>query len=97
MDIDQARTFLDDCRAGSFPRGRQATACHSVHRQRTRSEPRVRELLASNCSFAIARVTLTAAGRRFMQHAKTLVLTVEQATMSVSGAVTGRPCGLAVV
>lgn len=82
MDIDQARTFLAIAAHGSFleAAGRlhvtQSTVSARV--QRLETHLGVKLFVRSR-----AGATLTPAGRRFMQHAKNLVLTVEQARHDV--------------
>ncbi|HQU15729.1 MAG: LysR family transcriptional regulator [Chromatiales bacterium 21-64-14] len=82
MDIDQARTFLAIAAHGSFLEA--ATRLHvtqstvSARVQRLETDLGVRLFVRSR-----AGATLTPAGRRFIQHAKTLVLTVEQARHDV--------------
>lgn len=78
MDIEQARTFLSIASHGSFlEAARQlhlTQSTVSVRIQRLEEELEAR-LFVRNRSGA----TLTPAGRRFMEHAKRLVLTAEQA------------------
>lgn len=78
MDIEQARTFLTIAANGSFLEAArqlhltQSTVSARVQRLEEELEAR---LFIRNRSGA----TLTQAGRRFMEHAKRLVLTAEQA------------------
>ncbi len=78
MDIDQARTFLAIAAHGSFLEAAkrlhvtQSTVSARIHSLESELGPR---LFVRNRAGA----SLTPAGQRFLQHAKTLVLTVEQA------------------
>lgn len=82
MDIEQARTFLAIAANGSFLEAAkrlhitQSTVSARIHNLETDLGVRlfVRNRAGAN---------LTPAGRRFLQHAKTLVLTVEQARHDV--------------
>lgn len=82
MDIDQVRTFLVVAAHGSFQE-----AANRVHVTQSTVSARIQgletylnaRLFVRNRSGA----TLTAAGRRFLRHAKTLVLTLEQARHEV--------------
>jgi DNA-binding transcriptional LysR family regulator len=82
MDIEQARTFLSIAAHGSF-----LEAARRLYVTQSTVSARIRnleqdlgvKLFVRNRSGA----TLTPAGRRFLQHAKTLVLTVEQARHDV--------------
>jgi DNA-binding transcriptional LysR family regulator len=82
MDIDQARTFLAIAAHGSF-----VEAANRLHVTQSTVSARIQSLedflgarlFVRNRSGA----TLTPAGRRFLQHAKTLVLTLEQARHDV--------------
>lgn len=78
MDIDQARTFLAIVTHGSF-----LTAAGRLHVTQSTVSARIRTLEAELGVRLFVRnrsgATLTNAGRRFVSHAKTLVLTVEQA------------------
>ncbi len=82
MDIDQARTFLAISAHGSF-----LEAAKRLHVTQSTVSARIKgleqalgaQLFVRNRSGA----TLTQAGRRFLQHAKTLVLTLEQARHDV--------------
>jgi len=82
MDIEQARTFLAITAHGSFMAASgqlcltQSTV--SARIQRLEEELGVR-LFVHNRSGA----SLTSAGRRFLEHAKPLVLTAEQARHDV--------------
>lgn len=82
MDIEQARTFLAIAAHGSFLEAgkrlhvTQSTVSARIHNLETDLGSR---LFVRNRSGA----TMTQAGRRFMQHAKSLVLTVEQARHDV--------------
>jgi len=78
MDIDQARTFLAIAAHGSF-----LEAAKRLHVTQSTVSSRIRTLEADLGARLFVRnragAALTPAGRRFLQHAKTLVLTVEQA------------------
>lgn len=82
MDIEQARTFLAIYAHGSFLEA--ATRLHvtqstvSARMQNLESDLGARLFVRSR-----AGASLTPAGRRFLQHAKTLVLTVDQARHDV--------------
>ncbi len=82
MDIDQARTFLAIAAHGSF-----LEASNRLHITQSTVSARIQHLEADLGAKLFVRnragAVLTAAGRRFMQHAKTLVLTVEQARHDV--------------
>jgi DNA-binding transcriptional LysR family regulator len=82
MDIDQVKTFLAVAAHGSF-----LEAAQHVHCTQSTVSARIRGLeQALNASLFVRNrsgATLTPAGRRFLQHAKTLVLTVEQARHDV--------------
>ena len=82
MDIDQARTFLAIAAHGSF-----LEAAKRLHVTQSTVSARVQNLESELGAPMFIRnragATLTSAGRRFMQHAKTLVLTVEQARHDV--------------
>jgi DNA-binding transcriptional LysR family regulator len=82
MDIDQARTFLAIAAHGSF-----LEAAKRVHVTQSTVSARIQNLESELGAQLFIRnragATLTSAGRRFMQHAKTLVLTVEQARHDV--------------
>lgn len=82
MDIDQARTFLAIAAHGSF-----LEAANRLHVTQSTVSARIQNLEADLGAKLFVRnragATLTAAGRRFLQHAKTLVLTVEQARHDV--------------
>jgi len=78
VDIDQARTFLSIAAHGSF-----LEAARRLHVTQSTVSARIRNLEQDLGARLFVRnragATLTQAGRRFLQHAKTLVLTVEQA------------------
>lgn len=82
MDIEQIRTFLAVAAHGSFQE-----AANRVHVTQSTVSARIQaieqylnaRLFVRNRSGA----TLTAAGRRFLRHAKTLVLTLDQARHDV--------------
>jgi DNA-binding transcriptional LysR family regulator len=78
MDIEQARTFLAIAAHGSF-----LEAAARLHVTQSTVSSRIRNLEADLGARLFVRnragASLTPAGRRFLQHAKTLVLTVEQA------------------
>jgi len=82
MDIDQARTFLAIAAHGSF-----LEAARRLHVTQSTVSARIQNLETELGARLFVRnragAGLTAAGRRFMQHAKTLVLTVEQARHDV--------------
>jgi len=78
MDIDQARTFLAITAHGSF-----LEAAHRLHLTQSTVSARIRRLEDELGVRLFVRkragASLTPAGRRFLQHAKRLVLTAEQA------------------
>lgn len=78
MDIDQARTFLAIAAHGSF-----LEAANRLHVTQSTVSARIQGLEADLGVRLFVRnrsgASLTPAGRRFLRHAKTLVLTVEQA------------------
>lgn len=82
MDIDQARTFLAIAAHGSF-----LEASKRIHVTQSTVSARIQQLEADLGVKLFVRnragASLTPAGRRFLQHAKTLVLTVEQARHDV--------------
>ncbi|MGF1612451.1 MAG: LysR family transcriptional regulator [Gammaproteobacteria bacterium] len=82
MDIDLARTFLAIAAHGSF-----LDAAKRLHVTQSTVSTRIQNLEADLGVKLFVRnragATLTPAGRRFLQHAKTLVLTVEQARHDV--------------
>lgn len=82
MDIDQARTFLAIAAHGSFLEAARrlyvTQSTVSARIQNLETELGVRLFVRNR-----AGASLTQAGRRFLQHAKTLVLTVEQARHDV--------------
>jgi DNA-binding transcriptional LysR family regulator len=82
MDIEQARTFLAIAAHGSF-----LEAASRLHVTQSTVSARIQHLEADLGARLFVRnragATLTPAGRRFLQHAKTLVLTVEQARHDV--------------
>ena len=82
MDIEQARTFLAIAAHGSF-----LEAAGRLHVTQSTVSARIQALEADLGAKLFIRnrsgARLTAAGRRFLQHAKTLVLTVEQARHDV--------------
>jgi LysR family transcriptional regulator, flagellar master operon regulator len=82
MDIDQARTFLAICAHGSF-----LEAARRLHVTQSTVSARVQTLEADLGVRLFVRnrsgASLTPAGRRFHRHAKSLVLTVEQARHDV--------------
>ncbi len=82
MDIDQARTFLAIAAHGSF-----LEAAKRLHVTQSTVSARVHKLEEDLGARLFVRnragASLTPAGRRFLQHAKTLVLTVEQARHDV--------------
>jgi DNA-binding transcriptional LysR family regulator len=82
MDIDQARTFLAIAAHGSF-----LEAAKRLHVTQSTVSARIQTLESDLGAKLFVRnragASLTPAGRRFLQHAKTLVLTVEQARHDV--------------
>jgi len=78
MDIDQARTFLAITAHGSF-----LEAAKRLHVTQSTVSARIQNLEGELGVKLFVRnragASLTPAGQRFLQHAKTLVLTVEQA------------------
>lgn len=78
MDIEQARTFLAIAAHGSF-----LEASRRLHLTQSTVSARVRQLETDLGARLFVRnragASLTQAGRRFLRHAKTLVLTAEQA------------------
>lgn len=82
MDIDQARTFLAIAAHGSF-----LEAAKRLHITQSTVSARIRNLEQELGARLFERnrsgASLTPAGRRFLQHAKTLVLTLEQARHDV--------------
>lgn len=82
MDIDQARTFLAIAAHGSF-----LEAAKRLHVTQSTVSARIHNLESDLGAQLFVRnrsgASLTSAGRRFMQHAKSLVLTVEQARHDV--------------
>jgi DNA-binding transcriptional LysR family regulator len=82
MDIEQARTFLAIAANGSF-----IEAAKRLHITQSTASARIQNLEADLGIRLFVRnragASLTPAGRRFLQHAKTLVLTVEQARHDV--------------
>jgi DNA-binding transcriptional LysR family regulator len=82
MDIEQARTFLTIAAHGSF-----VEAAKRLHVTQSTVSSRIRTLEVDLGARLFVRsrsgAGLTPAGRRFLQHAKTLVLTVEQARHDV--------------
>jgi DNA-binding transcriptional LysR family regulator len=82
MDIEQARTFLAIAAHGSF-----LEASNRLHVTQSTVSARIQHLEAELGARLFVRnrtgATLTPAGRRFLRHAKTLVLTVEQARHDV--------------
>lgn len=78
MDIEQARTFLSIAANGSFQE-----AAHQLHVTQSTVSARIQRLEADLEARLFVRnrsgATLTQAGRRFLEHAKRLVLTAEQA------------------
>ncbi|MCP5300647.1 MAG: LysR family transcriptional regulator [Chromatiaceae bacterium] len=82
MDIDQARTFLAIAAHGSF-----LEAAKRLHVTQSTVSARIQNLETELGAQLFVRnragATLTVPGRRFMQHAKSLVLTVEQARHDV--------------
>jgi DNA-binding transcriptional LysR family regulator len=82
MDIDQARTFLAIAAHGTF-----LEAARRLHVTQSTVSARIQNL-EDDLGVPLfvrnrAGASLTPAGRRFLQHAKTLVLTVEQARHDV--------------
>ncbi len=82
MDIDQARTFLAIAAHGSF-----LEAAKRLHLTQSTVSARIQNLELDLGATLFVRnragASLTPAGRRFLPHAKTLVLTVEQARHDV--------------
>jgi DNA-binding transcriptional LysR family regulator len=82
MDIDQAKTFLAIAANGSF-----VEAAKRLHVTQSTVSARILNLEADLGAVLFVRnrsgAHLTPAGRRFLQHAKNLVLTVEQARHDV--------------
>jgi DNA-binding transcriptional LysR family regulator len=82
MDIEQARTFLAIAAHGSF-----LEAASRLHVTQSTVSARIQHLETDLGAKLFVRnragASLTPAGRRFLQHAKTLVLTVEQARHDV--------------
>jgi len=82
MDIDQARTFLAIAAHGTF-----LEAAKRLHVTQSTVSARIQALEQDLGARLFVRnragASLTPAGRRFLQHAKTLVLTVEQARHDV--------------
>lgn len=82
MDINQAQTFLAIAAHGSF-----LEAARRLHLTQSTVSARIQTLEADLGATLFVRnragASLTPAGRRFLQHAKTLVLTVEQARHDV--------------
>ncbi|MEZ5541005.1 MAG: LysR family transcriptional regulator [Pseudomonadota bacterium] len=82
MDIEQARTFLAIAAHGSF-----LEAARRLHVTQSTVSARIQQLEQSLGARLFVRnragATLTPAGSRLLQHAKTLVLTVEQARHDV--------------
>jgi len=82
MDIEQARTFLAIVAHGSF-----LEAASRLHVTQSTVSARIQHLEEDLGARLLVRnragATLTPAGRRFLQHAKSLVLTVEQARHDV--------------
>ena len=82
MDIDQARTFLAISAHGSF-----LEAARRLHVTQSTVSARIQNLETELGARLFVRnragASLTPAGHRFVQHAKTLVLTVEQARHDV--------------
>lgn len=82
MDIEQARTFLTIAAHGSF-----LEAANRLHVTQSTISARIQNLESDLNAKLFVRnrsgATLTPAGKRFLQHAKTLVLTVEQARHDV--------------
>ncbi len=82
MDIDQARTFLAIAAHGSF-----LEAAKRLYVTQSTVSARIQNLEAELGAKLFVRnrsgASVTPAGQRFLQHAKTLVLTVEQARHDV--------------
>ncbi len=82
MDVDQAKTFLAIAAYGSF-----LEAASRIHVTQSTISARMQNLENELGARLFVRnrsgATLTPAGRRFMQHAKSLVRTVEQARHDV--------------
>ena len=82
MDLEQARTFLAIAAHGSF-----LEAARRLHLTQSTVSARIQTLEADLGARLFVRnragASLTPAGRRFLRHAKTLVLTVEQARHDV--------------
>ena len=82
MDVDQARTFLAIAAHGSF-----LEAAKRIHVTQSTVSARIQNLESELGAQLFVRnragAVLTVAGRRFLQHAKTIVLTVEQARHDV--------------
>lgn len=82
MDIEQARTFLAIAAHGSF-----LEAARRIHVTQSTVSARIQNLETELGTQLFVRnragATLTNAGHRFMQHAKSLVLTVQQARHDV--------------
>lgn len=82
MDIDQAKTFLAIAAHGSF-----LEASSRLHITQSTVSARIQHLETDLGARLFVRnrsgASLTSAGRRFLQHAKNLVLTVEQARHDV--------------
>ncbi|MEZ5535438.1 MAG: LysR family transcriptional regulator [Thiolinea sp.] len=82
MDIDQVRTFLAIAANGSF-----IEAASRLHITQSTVSARIRNLENDLRTKLFVRnrsgATLTPAGRRFLRHAKTLLLTMEQARHDV--------------
>lgn len=82
MDIDQVKTFLQVAAHGSF-----LEAANRVHVTQSTVSARIQSLEQALGARLFIRnragATLTPAGRRFLRHAKTLVLTYEQARHDV--------------
>jgi len=82
MDVEQARTFLTIAAHGSF-----LEAARRLHLTQSTVSARIQTLEADLGARLFVRnragASLTPAGRRFLRHAKTLVLTVEQARHDV--------------
>lgn len=82
MDIEQAKTFLAIAAHGSF-----LEASRRLHVTQSTVSARIQKLEAELATRLFVRnrggAGLTTAGQRFLQHAKTLVLTVEQACHDV--------------
>jgi len=82
MDIEQARTFLAIAANGSF-----LEAARQLHLTQSTVSARIQRLEAELDASLFIRnrsgATLTQAGRRFMEYAKRLVLTAEQARQDI--------------